>query len=492
MNGILEATAKTNARRRKVERIKSRTEERPVFERYEVLRNVGIYGTYSTFVVSFATGVSFFYYLFVVSMYWQVAMGLSLFTAVVIELLRTYTFDAFFSIAYEEKRFSPPLQITALFGFIFLAVSFATSLYGAKWGYEAFDRDAQKEKASHKTDLASLRQSYDAKIEAETKAYKTDATIAENKRRVDNEKKALADFKTSITWAGAINISDPQVAGNITAFNNRISKLEEENIRYAKSRQAQYEQAIKRIEADRNNALAMETSDHNEKYSEAKTKTEFNTWVWIAIAIAVEIFALAFAWLPKWYDDYCAKYVVAFTPTPTPIEQAYQDAYRALGQILPVLMPNNTQLLPNSEAMNTQSLAQVLAQALNNNPQPDSQALNQGLPTKNQRKIGFDTPKGGKDYEALYQKIKAGEPINRQALGGYGFGVSLRELDAMSNAVNGTKHKVPDDIQKRINTFVANKQVAESKPELTTTIQTEPVTRADFKELKTKVQAKLF
>jgi hypothetical protein len=364
MQEILDEKARIEAQERKMRAIHQRTKERPIYERYEAVRLTGIYGTIFTFLVSFGTGIAFFYYLFLPSMYWQIAVGLAVGVGLFVEVMRTFIFDAFWRVWFEEKRVSVPLRIIGFWALVFLAISFTTSMYGAKWSYEDFDRGAQQEKASHKLDLASLRKKYDDRIAAETRAYQSDATLSTNQKRVDAEKKALADFKASITWQGAINISDPQVAGNISAFNNRITALEAENIRYAKSRQAQYENTLKRIEAERDGTITTETKDHELAYGQARAKTEFNTWVWVVIAIIVEFFALAFAWLPYWYYYYCAKVMDLLNPLAQGLESQYAKAYKTLGQYLQYHLLGSGQDFPNTYQVLNQEKGQDLKQDL--------------------------------------------------------------------------------------------------------------------------------
>lgn len=111
---------------------------------------------------------------------------------------------------------------------------------------------------------------------------------------------------------------------------------------------------------------------------------------------------------------------------------------------------------------------------LNQMPTLEASVEQQKRKSKPTKPIGFELT-GKKDYEGLYKHLMSGKTINRQTLGYYNFNVSIPELNAMMNAIDGKGRKVDAKIQDTINTFMRStgKTIAPQRKK-TNIIITEP------------------
>jgi hypothetical protein len=152
--------------------------------------------------------------------------------------------------------------VLALFALAFFGLSVFLSVNGAKEIYKQLDTKTSTHQTTinHKTD--SIRSYFD--------------------NQIATERKALDDFKNSVSWQGKININDKAVANSLTSYQTRIDNLLN----------------------DKTNALKSLESLASLELSSIQQKTGFEIEFWFWLSIGIEFSILLCLWFLVFFA-YC-------------------------------------------------------------------------------------------------------------------------------------------------------------------------------------------
>jgi hypothetical protein len=211
-------------------------------------------------VFSIVTGFGFLYYQFGAYLNLYVAVVLALVLLVGIELIKGELSTLAFKRTY--IRANGLSFVLALFALAFFGLSVFLSVNGAKEIYKQLDTKTSTHQTTinHKTD--SIRSYFD--------------------NQIATERKALDDFKNSVSWQGKININDKAVANSLTSYQTRIDNLLN----------------------DKTNALKSLESLASLELSSIQQKTGFEIEFWFWLSIGIEFSILLCLWFLVFFA-YC-------------------------------------------------------------------------------------------------------------------------------------------------------------------------------------------
>ncbi len=303
---IYENVLETNKFQKQVEKAKKEFEVKPFVQEFFRLNNfVKILKPALNFI-SVLLAFGFLYYQFSTNLNEYVSAGLAVMLLVFLEIAKNEILQIAFYRTY-TARFDSLQSTLLLFSLAILAGSAYTSIKGAEEMYLHLDRSKTVLDIGH--------------------ASKKDSVLNHYATEINAEKKALEDFKNSVSWEGKINIYNPTTSKKIENHESRIMALAKER-----------KEALERHDAL---AESQKTNLHE--------KTGFNIMFWVAISGINEILILLCIWFGIWYQYRVDRESAIFSPA----SQKMTLDIESLGRMFHLFMVNGGNLQPVGMLPNT-------------------------------------------------------------------------------------------------------------------------------------------
>ena len=256
-----------------IEKANEAFEVKPFVQEFLKLKKLVAVLRPSLSVFSIVTGFGFLYYQFCTYINIYIAVVLSLILLVGIELIKAELSTLAFKRAY--IRTNGLSFALALFALAFFGLSVFLSVNGAKEIYKQLDTKTNTHQTATYQKTDSIRSYFD--------------------NQIGTERKALEDFKQSVSWNGKININDKAVANSITSHQTRIDNLLNEKSKTLASGEAVASGELSAIQQ--------------------KTGFEIEFWFWLSLCIELSI--LLCLWFLVFFAFRTANESAIFDTVPT-------------------------------------------------------------------------------------------------------------------------------------------------------------------------------
>ena len=271
---------------KQIQRSKEAFEFKPFVAEYYQFRQVVSIFRWVLGAFSIITGLGLLYYSFATTMHVAIAAVLAVLILLFIEAIKHFA-----SLTAFKKALSGKFPLLAPVALAFFALSAFLSVNGVQKMYDQMDTAITDHQAVSTHHADSLRAMYDEKIAS--------------------EKKALADFRQSVTWKGKIDLYNPTTASVIRTHEARITA--------AQTEKAEQLAALQSLQADQLQTL--------------RSDTDFNRSLWWGISVAVEVAIMLGLLFVVYYDYRVSQEADLLTLNQQRISLGLQDLSR-LGEVL--------------------------------------------------------------------------------------------------------------------------------------------------------------
>lgn len=317
---------------------------------------------------------------------------------ILIEVVKT----GLFLLAVKEfykNGFSPSqLFFSALFLGV-LSISVITSIMGAEEITKGLDKTQARQ--DNQTDSLNTNQktSYKKQLAQAEKDHRAHLANLKTEygKQIASEQQGLADYKASVSHKGQINIYNATNASTISAYQERISALQQSLLKEIADANTIHKANLEKLTKEEKESLQTIASTHQKKTAQNAKNLDFSVWFWGIVSGINEGAIIFCAWFIIHYRWKIQNEPNELGLMPN-VFQEFENFLFMYGKGRQDLPQGLHQNLPQNQQ---QDLQQILQDLLNNLPQNQQQDL-QGLP---RQKAGFRIP----DLQGLYDAIARGE-----------------------------------------------------------------------------------
>lgn len=242
-----------------IEKAKETFEVKPFVSEYLPLKKFAVIGKPFFGLFSICTGFGLLFYKFAETLPFAVAVGLAVGLLVGLEIVKSELTNLTFKKAF-QLGFKP---VTLVFSF-FLMACFAGSVFlsvnGAKDIYKHLDKSV--------TNLTGVH------------TNKQDSMIAYFDKQIASEKKALSEFKSSVTWQGKIDITNKATAKVIGSHTANLQSMAN----------------------DKRNALQSLQIEQASSLTALHQDNSFNLDFWLYLSLTIEFLIVGCGGFVVWYQ----------------------------------------------------------------------------------------------------------------------------------------------------------------------------------------------